>query len=39
MLITQCIGTDLNSHQLYGDDKLICYGLKCIFCNVLRDVT
>lgn len=30
MLLTQCTGTELNTHELYGDDKLICYGLKYI---------
>jgi len=38
-LLTQCTGTELNTHELYGDDKLICYGLKCIFYHIFKKLS
>ena len=38
-MLTQCTGTELNTHELYGDDKLICYGLKCIFYHMLKKLS
>ena len=37
MLLTECTGTELNTRELYGDDKRICYGLKCIFYHIFRN--
>ena len=39
VLLTQCTGTELNSHELYGDDKLICYDLKCIFYHIFKKLS
>ena len=29
-LFTQCAGTEFNNHEVYGDDKLISYGLRTV---------
>lgn len=39
MLLIQGTGTELNTHELYGDDKLICYGLKCIFYHIVKNLS
>ena len=33
-MFTQCAGTEFNTHELYGDDKLISYSLKTdgVYC-------
>ena len=36
MLFIRCTGTDLNTRELYRDDKLICNGLKCIFYHIFK---
>ena len=36
VLFTQCTGTELNTSELYKDDKLICNGLKCVFYHIFK---
>ena len=37
--IVNSVYGDLNTHELYGDDKLISYGLKCIFYHIFKKLS
>jgi len=37
--VIRVMGTELNTHELYGDDKLVCYGLKCIFYHIFKNLS
>jgi len=39
VLLTECTGTELNTRELYGDDKPIYYGLKCIFYHIFKNLS